>query len=300
MLGILKATFREFLDDDAPRLAAALSYYTIFSLPPLLILVIMVAGFFFDPQDIQGRVVQEIGAAMGEEGAAQVRTMIQEADRPGSGGVLTTILSIAALLFGATGAFAQLQTALNKAWEVRKDPEKSGILIVILKRVLSLGMILVIAFLLLVSLILSAFLASAGGALASLLPGVLGGAALWAINLGLSLLVITVLFATMFKVLPDAKIGWRDVWLGAAATAVLFELGKFLLSFYISRSDPGSAYGAAGSMAVILVWIYYSAMIFFLGAEFTQVWAERRGGGIEPDDDAVRVADAGTRPAAGS
>jgi membrane protein len=155
--------------------------------------------------------------------------------------------------------------------------------------VLSFGMILVIAFLLLVSLVLSALLGAAGGAVASVLPGGIGSAALWAVDLGLSLLVTTVLFMAMYRLLPDAEIAWGDVWRGALATAVLFVLGKFLLGFYISHSDPGSAYGAAGSLAVILVWVYYSAMIFFFGAEFTQAYAERRGAGIRPDDDAVRV-----------
>lgn len=289
MLDLIKATFKDFKDDDAPRLAAALSYYTIFSLPPLLILLVMIAAVFFDPQDVQGRLTQEIGGAIGPQAAEQIRAMIEHADQPGTGGPFMTILSIAALIFGATGAFAQLQAALNKAWEVEKDPEKSGLLVIATKRLFSFGMILVIAFLLLVSLALSALLGAAGGTLASLLPAGLGAAALWAIDLGLSLLVITVLFMAMYKLLPDAKIAWRDVWHGALATAVLFVLGKFLLGFYVSQSDPGSAYGAAGSLAVILVWVYYSAMIFFLGAEFTQAYAERRGTGIEPDDDAVRV-----------
>lgn len=289
MLDLLKETFREFKDDDAPRLAAALAYYTIFSLPPLLILIIMIAGLIFDPQDLQRGIMQEIGGALGEEGAQQIRTMLEHADRPDTGGVMATILSILALVFGATGAFAQLQKALNTAWNVQKDPEKSGILALVMKRVLSFGMILVIAFLLLVSLILSAVVSTAGGFIASLLPGALGSAALWAINLGLSLLVITALFAAIFKILPDAEVAWGDVWRGALVTAVLFVLGKFLLSLYIGQSDPGSAYGAAGSLAIILIWIFYSALILFLGAEFTQVYARRRGGGIQPDEDAVRV-----------
>lgn len=247
----------------------------------------MIAGVFFEPQDIQGRVVSEMGGALGPEGAEQIRTILEEADRPGSGGPLMAILSILALLFGATGAFAQLQGALNKAWEVRKDPKRSGIVTLLLKRALSLGMILVIAFLLLVSLVVSALVAQAGGWFAGLLPGAIGHAALRAIDLGLSLVVITALFATMFKVLPDARIAWRDVWGGALLTAALFVVGKFLLGLYIGTTDPGSAFGAAGSLAIILVWIYYSAMIFFFGAELTQVWARRKGREILPDEDAV-------------
>lgn len=253
----------------------------------------MIAGVFLDAQDIQGRVVGEMGGALGEEGAEQIRTILEEADRPGSGGPLMTILSVLALLFGATGAFAQLQAALNKAWDVRKDPEKSGIVTLLLKRALSLGMILVIAFLLLVSLVISALLSRAGGWLAGLLPGAVGQVTLRAIDLGLSLVVITALFAAMFKVLPDARIAWRDVWGGALVTAALFVIGKFLLGFYIGTTDPGSAFGAAGSLALILVWIYYSAMIFFFGAELTQVWARRKGREILPDQDAVSTRAAG-------
>ena len=289
MLDLLKTTFIDFKDDNAPRMAAALSYYTVFSLPPLLILLTMIAGAFFDPEQIQGRLVQEVGGAVGPEGADQIRTMISTADRPGTGGLLATLLSVAALIFGATGAFGQLQAALNQAWEVEKDPEQTGLLSMVVKRALSFGMILVIAFLLLVSMVLSAVLTAAGGALASALPGGLGEASLWAINLGLSLLVITLLFMTMYKVLPDAEVAWSDVWHGALATAVLFVVGKFLLAWYLGRSDPGSAYGAAGSLAVLLVWIYYSAMIFLFGAEFTQAYARRRGSGIQPDEDARRT-----------
>ena len=287
MLDLLKRTFKEFSDDDAPRMAAALSYYTVFSLPPLLILILLLAGLVWDPAQIQGRLVDEVGGAIGPRGAEQIRSMIRHADRPGSGGPLMTVLSLAALLFGATGAFAQLQAALNKAWNVEEDSDRSGIVSLVMKRVLSFGMILVIVFLLLVSLVLSTILGAAGSTLAEALPAGLGGAALWAFDLGLSLLVITFLFMAMFRVLPDAEIGWGDVWHGALATAILFVLGKFLLGIYLSASQPGSAFGAAGSLAVMLVWIYYSAMIFFLGAEFTQVYAERRGGGIRPEDEAV-------------
>ena len=276
MLDLLRTTFHAFTDDDAPRLAAALSYYTVFSLPPLLILLLILAGLFFDPADVQGRVLGEVGGALGPEGAAQIRAMLENADRPGGGGAVMTILSVAALIFGATGAFAQLQAAMNKAWDVEEAAE-GGIRGFVMKRVLSFGMILVIGFLLLVSLVLSALLTRAGGALAGALPGPLSGAVLQTMELGLSLAVITLLFAAMFRVLPDADVAWRDVWAGALTTAVLFVLGKFLLGLYIAGSDPGSAFGAAGSLAVVLVWIYYSAMIFFFGAEFTQVWARSRG-----------------------
>lgn len=284
MLELIRATFRDFRKDDVPRLAAALSYYTAFSLPPLLLLVMLMAGFLWDPQDVQGRLVSEIGIAMGPEAAEQIRSMIEQADRPGSGSVFVTIISIAALLFGATGAFAQVQAALNTAWNVKPEARGSGILRIFMKRVISFGMILVIVFLLIVSLVVSAILSAASTRVASMLPMGIGDAALWAIDAALSLGIITLLFMAIFKVLPDADVSWSDVWRGSLVTAVLFVLGKFLLGFYIGRSDPGSAFGAAGSLAVILVWIYYSAIIFFLGAEFTQVYAERRGSGLRISD----------------
>lgn len=260
-------------------MAAALSYYTIFSLPPLLILLVLLAGLIWEPSEIQGRLAREIGGAIGPEGAGQIRSILEHADRPGTGGVLPTILGAAALLFGATGAFAQLQAALNRTWNV-EEAERGGLGGLLVKRIVSFGMILVVGFLLLVSLALSAVLTAAGSAIAAGLPGGLGEPLLWVIDFVLSIGVITLLFAAMYRVLPDAEIGWSQVWRGALFTAALFVLGKFLLGFYVARSDPGSAFGAAGSLAVILVWVYYSALIFFFGAELTQAHAEREGHAI--------------------
>jgi membrane protein len=286
IFAMLKETVREFLGDDCMRLAAALSYYTIFSLPALLILILMVASVFIDPQDMQGRIDQQMGALIGRDGAEQIQTMIEHANRPDTGGPLAAILGIAALLFGATGAFMQLQAALNKAWDVEPDPDAGGLRNFIVKRFFSLAMILGIAFLLLVSLVISAALGAFGDVLASYLPGV-SEVLLQLLQLGVSLALISALFAAMFKVLPDAEIAWRDVWVGAVVTALLFVVGKFAIGLYLGNSEPGTAYGAAGSLAVLLVWIYYSAIILFLGAEFTQVWATRRGGGVRPSKGAV-------------
>jgi membrane protein len=286
IFAMLKETVREFLGDDCMRLAAALSYYTIFSLPALLILILMVASVFIDPQDMQGRIDQQMGALIGRDGAEQIQTMIEHANRPDTGGPLAAILGIAALLFGATGAFMQLQAALNKAWDVEPDPDAGGLRNFIVKRFFSLAMILGIAFLLLVSLVISAALGAFGDVLASYLPGV-SEVLLQLLQLGVSLALISALFAAMFKVLPDADIAWRDVWVGAVVTALLFVVGKFAIGLYLGNSEPGTAYGAAGSLAVLLVWIYYSAIILFLGAEFTQVWATRRGGGVRPSKGAV-------------
>ena len=289
MLALLKETIREFRDDDATRVAAALSYYTIFALPPLLLLLITIAGAVWEPSDVQGRVEAQISSLLGRDGAAGVREMLANANQPGHGGFFPTLLSVAALLFGATGAFIQLQSALNTAWDVKPDPARGGVKNFLTKRVLSLGMILGVGFLVLVSLALSAVLSAAGDSVERMLPGALSGPLLEGINLLVSLAVITLLFAAIFKVLPDAVIEWRDVWIGALVTAVLFTLGKFLIGFYIGQSDPGSAYGAAGSLAVILVWVYYASIIVLLGAEFTQVYARAKGAAIAPEPGAVRI-----------
>ncbi|MBA2243968.1 MAG: YihY/virulence factor BrkB family protein [Gemmatimonadetes bacterium] len=286
---LVKHSFSEFIDDECPRMAAALSYYMIFSLPSLLILILLIVGAIFDPEDVRGALQSQIESLMGPGGAQEVEAMLEHAQRPDMGAPLAALLGIGALLFGATGAFAELQAALNRAWEVKPDPEKGGLKNFILKRVFSFGMVLAIAFLLLVSLALSAALSAFGDAVGTMVPGGVSDILLHAINLLISLGVFTLLFASMFKVLPDAVIAWRDVWVGAFVTALLFVIGKFLIGLYLGQSDPGQAYGAAGSLVLMLVWIYYSAMILLLGAEFTQAWAESRGHGIEPEAGAVRL-----------
>ena len=287
--GVIKETFAEFSDDNCTTMAAALAYYTVFSLPPLLIIIIAVAGIVLSPQEVEQAIQQQAGSLVGQGGAEQIQTMVENAGNLGQKGIIGIVLGVAGLLFGATGAFAQLQTALNRAWEIMPDPEGGGIIRTVLKRVLSLGMVLGIAFLLLVSLVLSAMLSALSGWLAQFLPGGISSAALFVLDAAVSLAVITLLFAAIFKVLPDAKVAWKDVWLGGFVTALLFVVGKFAIGFYLGQSNPGEAFGAAGSLALILVWIYYSSMIVFLGAEFTQSWATNKGEGIEPDEDAVRM-----------
>ena len=286
---LLRDSGKDFIEDDCPTQAAALSYYTIFSLPPLLVLILMILGALVDPQDIRGQLEMQMGALMGPTATEQIRAILQQAHNPGSGSLIPTLLSVAALILGASGAFGQLQAALNRSWEVAPDPQQGGLKAFLLKRVFSFGMILSVAFLLLVSLILSAALSAFGGALGTMLPDGVSGTLLQVVNQVVSLVVVTALFAAIFKVLPDATVAWRDVWVGAAVTAVLFVLGKFLIGFYLGRSNPGQAFGAAGSLAVMLVWIYYSSMILLYGAEFTQAWAEGRGGGIAPERGAVRM-----------
>jgi membrane protein len=289
--GIVKETFSAFSGDDCSTMAAAVAYYTVFSLPPLLIVVIFVAGLFLDSAKVQQVIQQQVGGLVGPEGAEQIGTMIQNAGNLGQKGLVGLVAGIAGLLFGATGAFAQLQTALNRAWNIEPAPEGGGIVLIIFKRILSLGMVLGIAFLLLVSLVLSAALSALSGVLAQFMPGGVSAVALYVLDVAVSLAVIALLFAAVFKVLPDAKIAWRDVWMGGFVTALLFVAGKFAIGFYLGRSNPGQAFGAAGSLALILLWVYYSAMIVFLGAEFTQSWAKNKGKRIEPGSDAVRMSD---------
>jgi membrane protein len=288
---ILKQSFKDFSDDECPTMAAALSYYTVFSLPPLLLLIIMIAGAVMDPQDVREALHGQLGALLGQSGGDEIRTIMekaQETKTPDTGRPVAAILGVATLVLGATGVFGQLQAALNKAWEVKPDPEQGGIKSFLVKRIFSFGMVIAIAFLLLVSLALTAAISAVGGMMGRLVPGV-GEAVLHVLNFVVSFGVITLLFAAMFKIVPDAQVAWKDVWVGAVVTGVLFMIGKYAIGFYLGRSNPGEVYGAAGSLAILLVWIYYASMIVFFGAEFTQTWAEHRGQGVTPEKGAVRV-----------
>ncbi|HEX6042134.1 YihY/virulence factor BrkB family protein, partial [Longimicrobium sp.] len=243
----------------------------------------------FDPAQVQEAIQTQMGSLMGSSGAQEIGTILNQAERPGGRGI-KAVLGVGALILGATGAFLQLQGALNRAWEVEPDPNAGGIKNFVFKRLLSLGMILGVAFLLLVSLALSAMVSAMGGFAGRLIPG-LSEPILFLFDTLITFVVITGLFGAIFKVLPDARIAWKDVWVGAVATAVLFTIGKFGLGFYLGRSNPGEAFGAAGSLALVLVWIYYSSMIVLFGAEFTQQWAVNRGSGIEPEEGARLMAD---------
>ena len=288
-LGEAAALFTEavddFFEDGCPANAAALSYYTIFSLPPLLALLIMLAGFIWDPTQIRGAIESQVADLVGANGAAQVRAMLDHRDPSGGKGTITTITGLGLLIFGATGAFLQLQSALNRAWEVEPVPGKGKIRDFITKRLFSFGLILGIFFLMMVSLVVTAGITALGEHVGGDIPKTL---LLW-LNALVAFAVITVLFAAMFKVLPDAEMELRDVWVGALATALLFMIGKFALGYYLGRSDPGSAFGAAGSLAIILIWIYYASWTVLFGAEFTQAWVERYGSGIRPEKGASFV-----------
>jgi membrane protein len=289
MLALLKHAFRDFFDDKCTRLAAALSYYTVFSLPPLLVLLLLVLGAVMDPQDVRGLLEGQLGSLLGPAGSNEVREMLQNAEQPDFSKGAIALVGVGALLFGAVGAFVELQNALNTVWEVQPDPQQGGIKRFITQRIVSFGMVLTIVFFLIVSLVVSAALSAFGGMIDRMLPDPLSGVVLQIINLVVSLAVLTLLFALLFRYVPDARIQWRDVAVGALATAVLFTVGKYALGLYLGRSNPGDAFGAAGALALLLVWIYYSAIIVFLGAEFTQAWAKQRGSGVHPADGAVRV-----------
>jgi membrane protein len=282
MLRAIRQTLTEFSQDECPRLAAAMAYYAIFSLPALLVLVVAIAGMVADGEQVGRRLTTFFEQSLGEKGAEQIQTMLSEASQSGRGW-LGSAIGVAMLLAGATGVLAELQTALNRVWGVQPADERGGVRGFVMKRVLSLGMVLGIAFLLLVSLVLSWLLGEFGGWMRGWLPKWLSGGVLEGLDVVGSLLVIALLFAAMLKFLPDVRLSWRDVGPGALLSAVLFTLGKYALSVYLTWSDVTSAYGAAGSLAIVMLWIYYSAMIFFLGAEFTQVLTTASGRQMTPE-----------------
>lgn len=286
---ILKETFREWSQDKASRLAAALAYYTIFSLAPLLIIVIAVAGAVFGHVAVQGKIVAQIQGFVGENAAHLIETMIKNVSQRGSG-LFATVIAIITVLVGATGVFSQLQDALNTIWEVVPDPSR-GILNLVMARLLSFLMILAMGLLLMLTFVVSASLTAIQGYIEGYLGGFLPSYFnfIQVANMVISFGVTVFLFAIIYKVLPDAQITWRSVWVGALATAVLFSIGKFLIGLYLANSSISSTYGAAGSLIIILVWVYYSAQIVLLGAEFTQVYAKKTGTGILPADHALHL-----------
>jgi membrane protein len=279
VLALLQETASDWMSDNAPRLGAALAYYTVFSISPLMVIVVAIVGLWLGREAARTEIYTEITGLVGPESARAIESMMAHVHQTGTG-TLATVIAIVTLLIGSTGVFTELQDALNTIWGVKPKPNRPGWLMLIRARVLSFAMILAIGFLLLVSLVLSAALAGLGRYVASFAPEL---HRLWAVaNLVVSLGVITLLFALIFKVLPDVHIAWRDVWIGALITAFLFSTGKFLLSLYLGKTGLESAYGAAGSVVVILVWVYYSAQILFFGAEFTQVYASRFGRSLAP------------------
>jgi membrane protein len=282
---LFKETFKEWSEDKVPRLGAALAYYTVFSLPPILFIAITIVGAAFGQEAAQGKIVEQIQWLIGREGARSVETMIENARQLPTTSILATVVGLVTLLVGALGAFSQLQDALDTIWEVAPKPGQ-GFKDVIENRFISFTMVLGVGFLLLVSLVISAGLTALTRFVGGWLPDFAILIAL--VNFVIPFVVITLLFALIFKVLPDVTLTWGDVWPGAMLTAFLFTVGKFLIGLYLGNSQIGSAYGAAGSLIILLVWIYYSAQILLFGAEFTQVYVKRFGSHrVVPTDNAI-------------
>ncbi len=282
ILNIIKATFSAWIDDQAPSMGAALAYYTVFSIAPLLLIVISIAGLIFGAEVARGEIFAQLQDLMGETEALAVQGMLESVSKP-TEGVTAAIIGVGLLLIGATTVFGELQDDLDRIWRAPKRTDDGGILGLIRTRMLSFGMILGIGFLLIVSLVFSAVLAALGKWWAPLFGGIelIGNL----VNIALSFVLLTFAFAMIYKIIPRVKISWRDVWIGAVVTAFLFTIGKFLIGFYIGRSGLASGFGAAGSLVVVLVWIYYSAQIFLMGAEFTRIYSytlgSRKGQSIE-------------------
>ena len=286
IFSILKKTASDWLEDQAPTLGAALAYYTVFSLAPLLIIAIAIAGLVLGQEAAQGQIFNQLRGLLGEESGKAMQEMVQSASAKPASGVTATLIGVVTLLFGASGVFGQLQTSLNTIWEVQPKPGR-GIWGILRDRILSFGFILVVGFLLLVSLLLTAGVALVAEWFGGMFPGM--EILTQIVNFVLSLVIITLLFAMIFKFLPDAKIAWHDVWIGAFITALLFTIGKLALGLYLGKSGVESSYGAAGSLIVLLLWVYYSSQILFFGAEFTQVYANRFGSRVAPAENAVAV-----------
>lgn len=269
---LVKETFRAWSEHKTPRLGASLAYYTIFAIAPLLLIAMSIAGFYFGEAAARRELFGQVYGLVGREGGEAIQTLVAAANRP-RGGTWATVGELVTLGAGVTAVFVELQDALNSIWGVRRKPGR-GVRNFIKDRLLSFALVLGIGFLLLVSLLLNAALAALGSFATGLLPE--QRLLLEILNFLVSLGIITVLFAMIFKILPDVEIGWGDVWVGALVTALLFNLGKFLIGYYLGRSSMVSIYGAAGSFIILLLWVYYSAQILFFGAEFTRLHAGKR------------------------
>ncbi len=296
---IVKLAVQDWSKDNASRLAAALAYYTVFSLAPLLVLVILITGLVWRQDVVRAQILHQVQALVGAQGADFVSSLV---NHKGSfqQGVLASVVGVIALIFGALGVFSALQGSLNTIWNVQMKKAANfweSIKQVVMNRLLSFTMILGIGFLLLVSLVISTALTALQGVVTNILP--FPKLAVELVNLVISIGVITVLFAMMFKLLPDAKIAWGDVWVGAFITAVLFAIGKTIIGLYLGSSSVASAYGAAGSLIIVLLWVYYSAQILFFGAELTQVYANHYGSRIVPEENAVSTGPASQQTSRG-
>jgi membrane protein len=285
---LLKRTAMEWIEDKAPQLGAALAYYTVFSLAPLILVLLAIVGLLFrnDPAGAWQEITEQMSYFLDQSAMSVIQDIAQKAAQPGKKTVLASIIGIALALFGASGVFGQLQDALNTIWGVKAKPG-AGIWAFLRARFLSFAMVAGVCFLLLVSLVIESLIKAFSHYLQSIIPG--GVAVALGIYLLFDLVVVVLLFAMIFKYLPDAKIQWRDVWIGAAITALLFLIGKWALGLYLGSGAAGSAYGAASSLITLLLWIYYSSQILLFGAEFTQVYSDEFGSHVVPSEYAVRV-----------
>lgn len=285
---VIKGAFAGWWNDNVPHMGAALAYYTLFALAPILVVVVAVGGMAFGPEAVRGEIVGQIGGLVGRDGAQAIQSILEGAAKS-SLSIPVTIIGVITFMLGATGAFLELQDDLDAIWRVKPRSRGNFLRDLLMQRIISFGLVLGFAFLLLTSLVVSAALAGAHTYMGHAFPGV---AALWeAVNVVVSLGVITLLFAMIYKVVPDVKLKWSDVWVGALVTAGLFTIGKFLIGLYLGKSTFASTYGAAGSVVIILVWVYYSSQIILLGAEFTRAYVERFGPRPPPVDFATKDPD---------
>lgn len=272
---LAKKSVQAWLDDYAPSMGASIAFYTVFSLAPLVLIVIGIAGLFWGEDAVRGELTRQIGGMVGDNGAAAIEGVVRSSAEEPEQGMAATVASIVILAVGATTVFAELQSALDRIWEVPERDRKTGIWKLLRSRLLSFGLVLSLAFLLLVSLVVSTVLSALGGWLGGLLPG--WELILQVLNMVVSFGILVLLFALIYKFMPQADVAWRDVWTGAFVTALLFEIGKLVIGLYVGRSTVASSYAAAGSLVVVLIWVYYAAQVFLLGAEFTWVYANEHG-----------------------
>lgn len=282
---LLVATYNAWIADDPFRLSAIVAYYAVLSLPALLVIIINLIGSIWGIEIVQGQLTDEFSLALGQDAAQYIEQIITET-RNSEKNTISTIIGVGTLLFGATGVFYQLKVSLNEIWKIKANP-KAKIWKVVTDRALSFAFILVIGFLLLISFIITAGISALNNFIREALPDILVYAA-YLLDTILSVGIISILFALMFKYLPDAKIKWKTVWIGSILTAILFVIGKLVLGIYFGQADPGSTYGAAGTIVLVLLWVSYSSLILFFGAEFTYVYANRYGTGIEPTSLAIK------------
>ena len=286
---LIKETYKDWVDDEPFDQSAIVAYYSIFSLPALLIIIVTIAGIAFGQKAVQDQISSQIGGMIGPDSAKDIQGMIASSYQQGNSGI-ALVIGVATLLFGATGVFIALQKALNRIWEVKINPDKSGLKMLIRARAVSFGVVLTIGFLLLISLVITAALTALSGWVEERMPDFFLYI-FYVVDFLISISIITLLFAMLFRFLPDVNIEWKSVWTGAVITALLFVIGKYALALYFGNAEPGSTYGAAGSIILILLWVFYSCLIMFFGAEFTQVYARRYGHRVEPNENAIRIHD---------